>query len=257
MNDDLDIIAKYPDEPYEEEGFTSAAFKASFDQGAKLCKAALNALIRSLGWQSAAANIGFNPSASVNAENVQAAIESVQQQIADVALDSVPDGSIGTPKLADGSVTAPKIAAGSVTAEKLDTATREKYAVGDVFITTRGGNPNALLGYGTWLQIKDRFLLSSGDTRVVGNTGGEEKHTLTSDEMPRHTHRFYRQNWYSSDSLDSDPSNTIYSWPDDTRVAVRRCAGSDAEDAYSYVGGNLPHNNMPPYYVVNMWIRTA
>lgn len=114
MTDDLDIIARYPDEPYEEEGFTSAAFKASFDRGAKLCKAAHNALVLALNRGTAAANIGFQSSENVPANNVQAAIENVQGQITGVSQGAVPNGSITTEKLHDDAVTGAKIAAGTL-----------------------------------------------------------------------------------------------------------------------------------------------
>ena len=102
MTDDLDIIAKYPDEPYEEEGYTSTAFKASFDRAGKLCKAAHNVLVRALNAVTAAANVGFSRTAGVPADNVQAAVENVQQQLAGVALDHVPDASIGNQQMVPG-----------------------------------------------------------------------------------------------------------------------------------------------------------
>ena len=33
--------------------------------------------------------------------------------------------------------------------------------------------------------------------------------------------------------------------------------GSDTKDRFGYVGGNQPHNNMPPYLTVYIWQRTA
>ena len=119
MTDDLDIIAKYPDEPYEEEGFTSTAFKASFDQGAKLCKAALNALVRALNASTAAASVGFRRSANIPENYVQDAIENVQAQIAGVTQGAVPNGSITGEKLHDGAVTTEKILDGAVTGGKI------------------------------------------------------------------------------------------------------------------------------------------
>lgn len=114
MNDELDIIARYPDEPYEEEGFTSAAFKASFDRGAKLCKAAHNVLVQALNAVGAAASVGFRRSTAVPADNVQAAIENVQGQITGVSQGAVPNGSITTEKLHKDSVTSEKIPFGGL-----------------------------------------------------------------------------------------------------------------------------------------------
>lgn len=252
MTDDLDIIAKYPDEPYEEEGFTPSAFKASFDMAGKLCKIAINRLIRELGYQSAAANVGFNPTAGVNETNIQEAIENVQEQIAGVSQGAIPDGSITAEKLDDYAVTNNKLDNGSVSFDKLDQPTitmlREKYAVGDIFITTRSGNPAALLGYGTWQEINERFLFASSENYpVVGAVGGEEVHTLTVNELPSHTHRLGLQN---DGGTQTGGSKLSY-------VYNPKAIYYGGSDVIENTGGGLAHNNMPPYYVVNMWLRTA
>lgn len=61
------------------------------------------------------------------------------------------------------------------------------YPVGSVYISTRETNPTTLFG-GVWARLPDRFLLGAGETYEAGNTGGEATHTLTTDEMPSHTH---------------------------------------------------------------------
>lgn len=119
MADDLDIIAKYPDEPYEEEGFTSTAFKASFDKGAKLCKEAHNALVRALNAVTSAASLGFRRTANIPADNVQAAIENVQEQLAGVSQGAIPNGSITGEKMQDAAVTTEKLEDGAVTGGKI------------------------------------------------------------------------------------------------------------------------------------------
>ena len=49
------------------------------------------------------------------------------------------------------------------------------YPVGSVYVSVNATNPSALFG-GTWEQIKDRFLLSAGDTYKAGATGGGQAH---------------------------------------------------------------------------------
>lgn len=39
-------------------------------------------------------------------------------------------------------------------------------------------SPATLFG-GTWVQLKDRFLLSAGDTYTAGNTGGSATNSHT------------------------------------------------------------------------------
>lgn len=75
------------------------------------------------------------------------------------------------------------------------------YPVGSLYWTSNADfDPNTEFGGGTvWERIKDRFVLAAGDTYTtvgVGNVtsgdgiGGEATHTLTTSEMPSHTHSF-------------------------------------------------------------------
>lgn len=61
------------------------------------------------------------------------------------------------------------------------------YPVGSIYMSVNAVNPSTLFG-GTWEQIKDKFLLSAGDTYNNGATGGEASHTLTTAELPAHAH---------------------------------------------------------------------
>ena len=61
------------------------------------------------------------------------------------------------------------------------------YPVGSIYMSVNNVSPATFLG-GTWEQIKDRFLLSAGDSYAVGTTGGAATHTLTTAQMPSHTH---------------------------------------------------------------------
>ena len=73
------------------------------------------------------------------------------------------------------------------------------YPVGAIYMSTVSTSPATLFGGGTWVQIKDRFLLSAGDTYTAGSTGGAAtksytpagtvgSHTLTVNEIPSHAH---------------------------------------------------------------------
>lgn len=123
------------------------------------------------------------------------------------------------------------------------------YPVGSIYMSVNSANPQTLFG-GTWVQIKDRFLLASGTTYKAGTTGGEATHTLTNSEMPAHAHEMYSANgggdstWnpnagtYLVDSVTSDKT-TWY-----------------AQLGMNNAGGSGAHNNMPPYLVVYVWKRT-
>lgn len=74
--------------------------KAYFDANPLQLMHAHNALAQALSDTAGAKQIGFTGTSGVSASNVQQAIEQVQQQLSDLALGSVPDGSITTAKLA-------------------------------------------------------------------------------------------------------------------------------------------------------------
>jgi len=114
------------------------------------------------------------------------------------------------------------------------------YPVGSVYISVSDTPPEKLFG-GEWERIKGRFLLATGDAYAAGQTGGEETHTLTLSEMPRHNHDL---RMLTGSGLTG---------------GVEFSASGDASNfSGTYVvpaGDSQPHNNMPPYYVVNMWKR--
>ena len=148
------------------------------------------------------------------------------------------------------------------------------YPVGAVYISTGNTSPATLFG-GTWTKISGRFLLSTGNCSAnsdnyfgtikstswsagLGSTGGEDYHTLSVSEMPSHTHNTQRQQWWNVDSVYVANTGSIYSW----RGSVSGTSATYTESSSSphmilNTGGGTRHNNMPPYFTVNMWYRTA
>lgn len=119
------------------------------------------------------------------------------------------------------------------------------WEVGDI-LTTENATPPAQRWPGTqWVQITDRFLYGSA---AAGTEGGEATHTLTENEMPSHRHpNGCRVQWYNDTA-----KGFQVTWTDNANLSL------DKETVYTwYVGGNQPHNNMPPYRSVYMWRRTA
>lgn len=115
------------------------------------------------------------------------------------------------------------------------------YPVGSIYMSVNNVSPKTFFG-GTWEAIKDRFLLSAGDTYSGGSTGGEATHTLTVDEIPSHEH--YAKGWAAV----RDGSGTYITLGGD---------GKSRTYSTDPVGGGKAHNNMPPYLAVYMWKRTA
>lgn len=133
------------------------------------------------------------------------------------------------------------ITAKSLTVEDMRIATQlvldVMYPIGAVYMSTTDVSPTTYFG-GQWEQIKDRFLLGTGDIYSNGITGGEAEHTLTINEMPSHDHPIP----YSGSATSG--YNSVF-----------RSNGKEASGFSTKTGGNQPHNNMPPYLAVYIWKR--
>lgn len=118
--------------------------------------------------------------------------------------------------------------------------------IGSIYQSTDATDPSKLFG-GTWEQIKDTFLLAAGATYKAGATGGEATHTLTQNEMPKHNHIIYAPNGGGPEegaALGFPEVGSSNTW-----WAPASMTGQ--------TGGSAAHNNMPPYYAVYTWRRTA
>lgn len=119
------------------------------------------------------------------------------------------------------------------------------YPVGSIYMSVNSTNPKTLFG-GTWVQLKDRFLLAAGTTYKAGATGGEATHTLTVDEIPNHQHVL----WYPNEGGEQ---SAAIGYPEAGSKNTWYAEASKTGGA----GGGAAHNNMPPYLAVYTWKRTA
>ena len=127
------------------------------------------------------------------------------------------------------------------------------YPVGSIYMSVNNTNPEILFG-GKWEQIKDKFLLSAGNTYSAGSTGGEASHTLTVNEMPSHHHSLISNNNNGADSGSGywHLPSAIEGWSYGSAVDIYTNSSRTKE-----TGGGQPHNNMPPYLTVYIWKRTS
>ena len=111
-------------------------------------------------------------------------------------------------------------------------------------------------------DFRGRTLVGAGgsnnlSTRLIGEFGGEEQHKISLAEMPSHNHRPAVgandgvDHWWGSDNRIGSP-NFDYDGNTTTKPSDGFIAPSYKTDS---VGGNSPHNNMPPYSVANWIIR--
>ncbi len=142
------------------------------------------------------------------------------------------------------------------------------YPVGSIYIETTGVNPATTFGFGTWsafgagqvLVGVGSFTDGSGNSETIteGQQLGEYKHTLTTSEMPSHTH---------TDSGHTHPPTAgefaQSSGSDAINIATGgnafRAAGTTGTGAaiIQNTGGGTSHNNIQPSLGVYMWLRTA
>lgn len=160
------------------------------------------------------------------------------------------------------------------------------YPVGSIYMAANETDPGTLFG-GTWEQIKDKFLLSAGDTYVNGATGGSatknlqhahttQATTLTQAQIPNYEIGYIPDNvpanhaaWNnggisgtgrvktSSQVLPKEatitPSgNQSYGWTIKTN-------GGGGSHSHGNTGNGLSTTQdiMPPYLAVYVWKRTA
>jgi len=114
---------------------TAAENKAAFDALVKVAIDAFNALVDTLAATGGAGEIGAAPFTGVgDAATVQEQLRTLQENINNVSLGAIPDGSITTAKLGDTVVSTAKLMNACITAAKLaaDAVITEKIADGAV-----------------------------------------------------------------------------------------------------------------------------
>ena len=142
-------------------------------------------------------------------------------------------------------------------AAEMNKTNKMVYPIGSIYISVNNTNPQLLFG-GTWQRIKDTFLLACGDVHDSGETGGEEAHTLTVNELPEHTHDLE----YSVDDGVTWDDAVLGRSGAVSNPANLGCSDvADSASVYAArikaTGGGEAHNNMPPYLSVYMWKRTG
>jgi len=119
------------------------------------------------------------------------------------------------------------------------------WPVGSIYTSVVSTNPNTLFGFGTWTAFgAGRVLvgIDAGQTEfdTVEETGGSKTHTLSTAEMPAHTHDVTVN---GSVAAGSGPGSGA------TQAGETKTSTS--------TGGGGAHNNLQPYIVVYFWKRTA
>ena len=152
---------------------------------------------------------------------------------------------------------------------KINVSERMSYfpPIGFVHISTKNTHPSTIYGVGEWKQIKDVFLLCAGDTYAIGTTGGSAEVTLTTEQMPSHTHTIsssgghshtakFKEQKYPTSGASRDFARKQSTTDQDSTAQVTVSNGAHTHTPAN-TGGGQAHNNMPPYQTVYAWERIS
>lgn len=152
--------------------------------------------------------------------------------------------------------------------------------VGSIYESSQATNPGDMWGgtwetYGAGRVLVGAGQLSGGSNYTAGDTGGEEKHQLTTEELAFHNH--------NASITTADLVGTIYQSKGAEQTSVSGIvsletapvgtgghgnSSNDTQPTYTInashahtvtiqnTGGNSGHENRPPYIVINRFIRT-
>lgn len=136
------------------------------------------------------------------------------------------------------------------------------YPVGSVFLSADQVNPSVRFG-GAWQQISQgRFLAGVGEgedennkkkTITEGNNVGEYEHTLTENEMAKHTHQIKTLRVSAGDD-NAGSTGYLGSSP-----RLLRFSGVTPNPSLENLttGNDEPHNITPPGFGVYVWQRIS
>ena len=147
------------------------------------------------------------------------------------------------------------------------------YPVGSIWETTTNDDPNTLWAGTTWVKMDaGRVLVAAGSytesgttyTYNLGDTGGEAKHQLSTDELASHGHDAtssvagnHTHGIATGTNTDS-PYNMVSTQA--KYANTTRYTDSSGNHTHTInigsTGGNQRHENRPPYTVINRWKRT-
>ena len=113
--------------------------------------------------------------------------------------------------------------------------------------TTYGGNGQTTFALPN-LQAKIPFHM--GGSLTLGQTGGQESHTLTINEIPAHTHAV---NCGTSPAGSANPSGNFFGGGGQSVYSTTANA-TMSPNCVASAGGSQPHLNSPPSLVLNFCI---
>ena len=237
LDTDLSIIQKLDDYPNDIGGLSVAQLKAKFDEGVLALQTYINTvLIPAL----IASNVPFTPTAAINAETVQAAIENVQAQLVDISAGTIPNNTIGMEKLtktvqnaiASGGGAASAVTALSETVAQNVAATDEN-TTAIAAINAANVNRDAEIA-----KIGDKAEKSQGATfvlTVAGWTDGKQTVAINIGSG-------------RNDAVGLDTSATLAQWQEAAKCGVKVYSAN--EEGITFSCETVPTLDLPCAYIL-------
>lgn len=146
----------------------------------------------------------------------------------------------------------------------------QAFPVGSVFIAIVATDPATLLGYGTWVAIASGKMLiglDSGDATMdtAEETGGAKTITLAATNIPElpvtvtdtgHQHLLQGYPTATGSSSGYTRDTSMSGTPADSTLSTKTNTTGITAKANSGVSASA-HANLPPFFVVYIWKRTA
>ena len=114
--------------------------------------------------------------------------------------------------------------------------------------TTYGGNGQTNFALP---NLQGRVPIHPGNRHTLGETAGETAHTVTTAEMPAHTHQLTAT---SSAGNSTNPAGSLFASATVATYAPAQSLVALQANSVTNVGGSQAHNNMEPYLVLNFCI---
>ena len=129
------------------------------------------------------------------------------------------------------------------------------YPVGSIYMSVNNTNPGNLFG-GTWTAWGSGRVPVGVDTsdtnfNTVEKTGGASTVTLTTQQIPSHSHD------QGGDISAMGTPNQITVSESTTGTSIANINAAELDMPTSNTGGGQAHTNIQPYITCYMWKRTA
>lgn len=113
--------------------------------------------------------------------------------------------------------------------------------------TTYGGDGQATFALP---DLQSRVPLHAGAGFTLGESGGAESVTLTTQQIPVHTHPIIAES-ANSNTNQTSPSNNFFGDASPTTLYSQKTGALSQMMVAGSAGGSQPHDNMVPYLCIN------